>query len=47
MNRAFYEAPEILVQEVKIKNWLMSVSNATRDGYGTASEEDGTEQEWD
>ena len=47
MNRAFYEAPETVVQEVKIESCIMSVSNATRSSYGTASKDDGTEQEWD
>ena len=31
MNRAIYEAPEIFVQEIKIENRLMLVSNATRE----------------
>ena len=47
MNRALYEAPETVVQEVKIESCIMTVSNATRSSYGTASKEAGTEMAWD
>ena len=47
MNRALYEAPETIVQEVRIEKCILSVQNASRYGYGTASKEAGTEMDWD
>lgn len=47
MNRNPYVTPETAVVEYKIESNILSGVNAARGGYGTASEQDGTEQTWD
>ena len=44
-----YEAPSMEVLEVKMEGFLCLSDGvyASRSGYGTASEADGTEQTWD
>ena len=49
METKFYEAPVCEVVEVKMEGLVCQSNglNASRSGYGTASEADGTEQTWD
>jgi len=48
MKRKNYEKPTMKVVELQHRTMLLAGSlEATRNGYGTASNDDGTEQTWE